>query len=97
MEKNEQKKKTRSKLILIKHTFIFVLFIILVVAIYLGCLHVLDDIVASLPGNHLWFINFIKMLSKFIIGFIILFSTSIFISYQFSFTTNSKNTGKKEG
>ena len=91
--KKKSKKKTRSKLILIKHTFIFVLFIILVVAIYLGCLHVLDDIVASLPGNHLWFINFIKMLSKFII----LFSTSIFISYQFSFTTNSKDTGKKEG
>lgn len=97
MKKNEQKKKTSPKLILIKQTFIFVLFIILVVAIYLGCLHVLDDVAASFPGNHLWFINFIKNLSKFIIGFIILFSISIFISYQFSFTTNSKDTGKKEG
>lgn len=97
MGKKEQNRMINLILTLITQTFIFIFLLILVVAIYLGCLHVLDDIVASLPGNHLWFINFIKMLSKFIIGFIILFSTSIFISYQFSFTTNSKDTGKKEG
>ena len=99
MEKKEQNKMINLILTLITQTFIFILLVILVVAIYLGFLHVLDDVATSLTGNQLWFINFIKNISKFIIGLIILFWTFIFMNYQFSFAINSisKDTKKKEG